>query len=271
MKREVDKMKTGKVSLVGKALCLLCCAVMLAGCGKKKNTAQGGISAPEKTGAAVISDRLDTDNYDITLRVLGETADPVECRMVRNGDNGLVTMRRSGVYSIFYTISGESTMLLPEINCYRSIDGQNSFGNAFIKLGKDDMLYDITENKDEVTEVYKPSDPAAKETYYFTFDKATGELKKAVTESEGSETVTTNVEHMEWNSGPIELPDLTGWDDISDDASVSDVTAIKVSFYTRGITPDMVEKEGYTYEQLARMDPDETDEISRQILEKAGK
>lgn len=265
-------MRIKLAGLAKKTLCLVFCAAVLTGCeGKTEGENSSESIAVQKTGAAVISERLDKDDYDISLRVLGETADPVECRIIRNGSDGIVTMKRSGVYSEFYTIAGESVMLLPDIRCYRNIDGQNTFGNAFIKLGKGDMLFDITENKGEITEVYKPSDSSVKEVYYFTFDKETGALKRAVTESLGAETVTTNVESIVWSSEPVTMPDLTGWDNISDDADITDIAAIKVSFYTRGITPEMVEKEGYTYEQLAQMEPEETDEISRKILDNADK
>lgn len=254
---------------IRKALCFIamCGAVALSGCGKANKQPEGGqIAEMQQTLAARFSERLDCDDYDVTIRT-----DDVESRIIRSGNNGFVQMTSDGIESEFYNVNGSSYLLLPEIKCFRRIAGQGTFGNAFVKLGEKDMLFDITETDTEITEVYKPTYSNLKETYYFTFDKATGEIKRAVTKEDGAEEVVTEVLSMVWKADEVELPDLTGWDDISDDAAVSDVASMKFVFYRKGITPDMVEKAGYTFEQIAQMSTEESDELADTILNEQGK
>lgn len=253
---------------IKKALCFitLCGAVVLSGCGQAKQPQEGGnIAQTQQTLAARFSERLDCDDYDVTIR-----SDDVVSRIVRSGNNGCVTMTSDGIESEFYNVNGSSYLLLPEIKCFRRLAGQGTFGNAFVKLGEKDMLFDITETDTEITEVYKPTYSNLKETYYFTFDKATGEIKRAVTKEDGAEEVVTEVLSMVWKADEIEMPDLTGWDDISDDADVSDATSMKFIFYRKGITPDMVEKAGYTFEQIAHMSTEESDALADKILAEQG-
>ena len=264
-------MKRNIGASIKKALCLFCAcgALILAGCGKGKQPQQtddGTINQVQKTLAARLSDRLDCDDYDATIR----TGDVVS-RIIRSGNNGFVAMNSDGIYSEFYNVNGASYLLLPEIKCYRRIAGYSTFGNAFVKLGEKDMLFDITETDTEITEAYKPMNSNLQETYYFTFDKATGEIKRAVTKEEGAAEVVTEVDTLIWEASDIDLPDLTGWEDVSDDAAVSDIAAAKFFFYKQSITPDMTEKAGYTYEELAKLDPDEWERIAAEILESENK
>ena len=256
--------------LVGAAVCAACCAGLFTGCGDGGTTSpeQGDISLNKKTLAAELSDRLDTEDYELRFTICDRSSTETVCRIVRSGKDGLVAMDSAEIYSEFYTVGGKKYMLLPVIKCYKKIGEESSFGNAFIKLGENDMLYNIEETENEITEIYKPSESSLRETYYFTFDKSTGAIKKAVTEDNGVLSVITRIESLDWRTETVALPDLDDWFDFSDDVLVSDVTALKVSYYTRGITPEMVEKAGYTYEQISKFDPDKIEEVSRELLEK---
>lgn len=255
---------------VGAVVCTACCAGMFSGCGEsgKESPGQGIITLNKKTLAAELSDRLDSEDYELKFTIYGSSSSETVCRIVRSGDDGLVTMDSEDVYSEFYTVGGKTYMLLPVIKCYKRLDTEGRFGNAFIKLGENDMLYNIEETENDITEIYKPSEAGLRETYFFTFDKATGVIKKAVTEEEGAISVITRIESLDWHSETIALPDFADWYDFSDDVLVSDVTALKVSYYTQGIMPEMVEKAGYTYEQIAKMEPEKIEEISRELLMK---
>lgn len=255
--------------LIKKTLCLLCGAALLTGCGdgRQKKDDQNGIALNTKTLAAELSDRFDKEDYDLSIRILGSIDAAAAYRVVKSGSDGLVTMKRNKLYYEFYTINNETYMLLPDIECYKRSEELGGFATSFLKLGKNDMLYDIEETDSEITEVYRSSDASVKQTEYITFDKTTKDMTRWVTEEEGALAVVTEVDGIEWRTVPLEMPDLSSWSNISDGVGIPTSTSIKVSFYTRGITPEMVRQAGYTYEELAALDSDKVEEISRQLLE----
>lgn len=229
-------------------------AVMLfSGCGKS----EGSPEKNEKTLAAEVSDNLDGGDYDISFSISGGGSfDGLAVRIARSGDNGVVEMLDGGVLTQFVKADNKTTMLLPEILCYQRTDYPGSFGNAFIKLGADDKLVSESETDGVITEVYdSPADEGgATDTFTFEFDSSTKQLLRIKQETAEGE---TNIEILEikWECDPISLPDLSTWDDISEDALVSETTQLKFFlYYTLGITEQELNDFGYTYDQIAHMD-----------------
>lgn len=252
-----------------KAAAVIMAAALFTGCGSSDTkTAETAEPIGDKTLAAEFSDHLDNGDYDITMTITGDTAvSGTECRMIRHGDDGFVSMDRNNVYTEFYTVGGVSYMVMPAIRCYRLNDERGIFGNAFIRIGKGDDLFDISESEDSTREVYTSVLDGVKEKYTFTFAKPSNTLEKVVSETNGN-VVTTEISDIMFESEPVELPDFTEWDNISDDANISDVTEIKFSFYVKGITPEMVTDAGYSYKELAKMTSEQTEQVAEEILAK---
>lgn len=249
-----------------RAAAVTAAAVMFAGCGSSDSSSENSEPISDRTLAADFSDHLNNGDYDISMTITGDTAiSGTKCRMIRHGSDGLVSMDNNDVYTEFYTVDGQSYMVMPVIQCYRTSDETGSFGNAFIRIGKGDDLFDVQENDDSVIEVYTSTSGGVREKFTFTFEKPALKLTKVVSESEKN-VITTDISDVSYESEPIELPDFTEWDNISDDVSISDVTQIKFSLYTRGIDPDMVAAAGYTYKELAKMPSEQTDSIAEEIL-----
>ena len=249
-----------------KAAAVTAAAVIFTGCGSSENSGESSGPVSDRTLAAAFSDQLNNGDYDITMTITGDTAiSGTTCRMIRHGSDGVVSMDKDNVYTEFYTVGGQSYMVMPVIQCYRTSGEQGSFGNAFIRIGKGDDLFDIQETDESIIEVYTSSSGSVKEEFTFTFDKPDLKLTKVVSKTDKN-VITTEVSDISYGSQPIELPDFTEWDNISEDASISDVTQIKFSLYTRGITPEMVTEAGYTYKELAKMTSEQTDSIAEEIL-----
>lgn len=253
-----------------KRLCALAlAALMLCSCGGEKKGAEKTKKekpASELTLAQQFSDKLDGGKYDITMNVTGKNyADGMKCRMWgRDGDGG-VSMEDNGVYTEFITIDGGTYMLVPEVECYELMDESGGFGNAFIKIGDDDKLVSSDVADGEVTEVFSNEEG---DKFTFVFDEKKGELKTFTAEREAGTTV-TEIESMSWDCKGVELPDLSTWSDVGENAAISDITQLKFSLYIAGgVTEDDVIAAGYTYEQICAMDLEERNKITDELLGK---
>ncbi len=245
-------------------------AVMLCSCGgngsEKNDFGKKEKPASDITLAKQFSDKLDQGTYDITTHVSGDkyTAE-MKCHMWgRDGDGG-VSMDDNGVYTEFITIDGGTYMLVPAVECYELMDQSGGFGNAFIKIGDDDKLESSDVKDGEVTEVYSNEEG---EKFTFVFDEKNGELKTFTAERESGKTI-TEIDSLSWECKGVELPDLSTWSDVGENAMISDVTQLKFSLYVAGgITEDDVKAAGYTYEQICQMDLEERNKITDELLGK---
>ena len=225
-----------------KRLCALAlAALMLCSCGGEKKGAEKTKKekpASELTLARQFSDKLDGGKYDITMKVTGKNyADGMKCRMWG---------RRS-------------------VECYELMDESGGFGNAFIKIGDDDKLVSSDVADGEVTEVFSNEEG---DKFTFVFDEKKGELKTFTAEREAGTTV-TEIESMSWDCKGVELPDLSTWSDVGENAAISDITQLKFSLYVAGgVTEDDVIAAGYTYEQICAMDLEERNKITDELLGK---
>ena len=129
-----------------RAAAVTAAAVMFAGCGSSDSSSENSEPISDRTLAADFSDHLNNGDYDISMTITGDTAiSGTKCRMIRHGSDGLVSMDNNDVYTEFYTVDGQSYMVMPVIQCYRTSDETGSFGNAFIRIGKGDDLFDVQE------------------------------------------------------------------------------------------------------------------------------
>ena len=145
------------------------------------------------------------------------------------------------------------------------MDESGGFGNAFIKIGDDDKLVSSDVADGEVTEVFSNEEG---DKFTFVFDEKKGELKTFTAEREAGTTV-TEIESMSWDCKGVELPDLSTWSDVGENAAISDITQLKFSLYVAGgVTEDDVIAAGYTYEQICAMDLEERNKITDELLGK---
>lgn len=242
-------------------------AMLLCGCGKAD--AEPG-TEEHKTCAAVLSDKLDSEDYDISFTISGGDLDGLDVRIARHGDDGFVRMNNGGILSDYVKVDNVTTLLLPEICCYRDTDYPGAFGNAFIKLGAGDELVSESESDGIVTEVYRSptGEGGAADTFTFEFDSSNGQLLRISQRLEGSE-INVEMTSVSWECDPISLPDLSGWDNISDDAAVSDTAQIKFSlYYSFGLTEQGLNALGYTYDQIAHMKLSEQQQLFDELAAK---
>lgn len=244
-------------------LLILSSAVLLTACGgaENKDTAN-----TEKTLAQQMSEKLDAGEYDVDYTVSSdEDNTKIRCHMYGSGGDGCVTMDKDGVYTEFYTVDDKTYMLVPEVECYELIDESGGFGNAFIKLGKGDILTDSETNGSEITETYSDENGGK---YIFVFDKDT-QMLKSFTSADGEKTTFTEVENMSWEHEKITLPDISDWKDVGENAMVDEVTQLKFSLYiSGGVTESDVNAAGYSYEEICGMDIEQRKEVTEKLLNK---
>lgn len=239
-------------------------AILLCSCGKSGDSSD---TDEHKTYAALVSDKLDSGDYDISFTISGGDLDGLDVRIARHGDDGFVRMNNGGIWSDYVKVDNVTTLLLPEICCYRGTDYPGAFGNAFIKLGEGDELVSESESGGIVTEVYRSptGEGGEADTFTFEFDSSSGQLLRISQRLEGSE-INVEMTSVNWECDPISLPDLSGWDNISDDAAISDTAQIKFSlYYSFGITESELAVLGYTYDQIAHMKLSEQQELFDEI------
>lgn len=215
------------------------------------------------TLARQLSDNLDLGEYAIDMVISGDGYDSaMPCKMTAKDGSGFVSMTVSGVYTEFYTVDGVTYMLMPDIACYEITGDEGSFsGNAFVKVSDDDVLTDTYTEDGRITEVFSSLDSdGSTETYTFVFDEEELTLISLTAETADGTTL-TEINSISLSGVDIELPDLSGWQNVSDTDSVDDVTYMKLTLYYMGITEEMVEEAGYTFDEIAAMDESELNDL----------
>ncbi len=252
---------------------LAAAAVMLCGCGNGSGSSGGETSAAPaedskpaaNTLARQLSDGLDKGEYDITMVMKGtKYGSDLTCHIWGRDGDGCVANEHDGIYTEFLTVDGETYLLVPEVKCYELFDESGGFGNVFLKIGEGDELVSSDVSGGEVTEVYSDS----VDKYTFVFDESTGYLKTFTAETEAGTTV-TEIESFSWECKGVDMPDLSEWSDVGDNAMVSDIAQLKFSLYvTGGVTEADVNAAGYTYEEICQMDLDERNKVTDKLLGK---
>ncbi len=245
-------------------------ALVLTGCGKSE-IEELSSQEQDKTLAAVLSERLDSGDYDLKFDISGGSLDSMSVEIRRFGEDGYVTMDRGGVFTEVVKVDKQTYMIMPEIHVYQLNDEFGAFGNAFIKLGAGDVLTSVTEEDGKTIEEYKSSGGSSGEsdTFTFVFDTAKGaEGLEHITQETGSEVTEINVTQVSFSSEPITLRSLDGYDDITAGELVSEVAQVRLyMYYTFGLNEEDVAAMGYDYEQIARMKYEDQQDFYKQLEE----
>ncbi len=224
--------------------------------------------------------------YSLDMTVSTSIAGEMPVKMEVNGKNihSVFTVMGSEVES--YIIDGKAYNIMPAMKAYVVTDASEATnamsGTSNYGLSVDQQLIDQGEEDGLKYEKYAVSYGAEGEsideenstvtTYYFDGD---GNLKslKSTAPVIGETTVTIN--SVSFDDVKIELPDLTGYTEMDQDAMANGEAAdpkavLEMTMNMLGITEDMVKKAGYTVDQLAEMDSEEFAPILVQIAKDNG-
>jgi hypothetical protein len=146
-------------------------------------------------------------------------------------------------------------MLMPDINCYQITEDEGEFGNALFVIGEGDTLQSESTSDGVVTEVYVSDGDDGKETYTFNFNEESGQLESFESETDSGVT-SIEINSINFTGTDIALPDLDGWQLISEDET-DEIAQLKLALYYMGVTEEMITEAGYTYEDIAAMSSDE--------------
>ena len=255
-------MKTQAIALTAAAL------ILFSGCGSnsEKSSETASTPAEPKTLAEELCSRLDKGEYDLTITVSGDMYDSdLTCHMWGRDGDGSVAIDDGGVHTEFCTVDNETYLLLPAVKCYELIDSSGGYGNTFIKLGEGDTLESTDTLDGEIVETYTGAGGSGH--FVFTFDEQTKKLKTFRTTTELGESLTT-VKDISFTCTGVELPDLTGWDNVSEGEMVSETAQLKFSLYlSGGVTEEDVLAAGYTYDTICQMDLDEREKVTKELID----
>lgn len=247
-------------------------ALTFAGCdeGSDGSSSESGENAVENDSESTLAEKLTaniaTGNYAMDLLVTGGSyGEDMPYKLIASDGDIKVAMTYQGVYTEFYTVDGQTYMIIPDICFYEKSDGSAMPIDSLFVIGEGDTLSSASTEDGTVTEVYTSSDDSdGQDTYTFTFDEESGELKSFKAENGGSE-ISVEVNSVNWVGAEIELPDLTGWKDISDVEGLDDADKLKLSLYYMGVTEEKLAEAGYTYDQLAELSDDELKELLTEL------
>ncbi len=239
-----------------KRLCCLLtaalCACTLFSCSAKE----------DKTSLALdVSKKLDAGVYQIDMIIKEDNAEQMPCVIKANGSDGTICMDEGGIYTEIYTVDLKTYVLFPEVECYQLTADEGAFGNALFKITEGDKEVSSKTEDGKITEEYTSQGGS----YTFVFDSEDKSLESFSSDADGRH-IDITVNSLTFNDEKITLPDISGWADISGSASVDEVTAMKFSLYTQGITADMLSGAGYTIEEFVKLPYDEQQSVIAQIL-----
>ena len=292
------------------ALSFLMAAAMLAGCGNKidnnsaeTTTTTTAASVSETVTEPVSSDDTHEETVDtkgeytkayteklkkgvyamdatVTTSMFGET--PLSFKV--NGEDLYVKMSTMGIDVEVYQKEGKSYNLMPQmktyvvskattleqqgVNNYALNDGAEYLGNESEEglIVEKYKLPILTVSSDISLDI--SIDAGSYECkYYYT---KSGDLKKIFVNSPSTGETTVEINSLSFEDVTIELPDLTDWTEMTQGEKLDKVATIKMGLAVYGVTDEMVEKAGYTYEQLAEMDEQEVTEVLTKIAEDNG-
>lgn len=228
----------------------------LGGCGKSQDgsSADSQNTAAEQTLAERLTDNLQAGNYAIDMVISGDAyGGDMPCRLVAKDGNTLTAMTYGGVYTEFYTVGNESYMLIPDICFYQATEEKSGLLDGLFVIGEGDTISEIETADGVTTEIYTSTDDSGvKDIYTYRFDEETGDLM-SLEAVNGEESLSVTVNSINFSGADIKLPDLTGWQDMSDTEKLDAEEQMKLTLYYMGVTEEQLEESGYTYEALAAM------------------
>ena len=204
----------------------------------------------------------------------------------KNGSDMHMQMSLFGMNLNIYQIGDKCYNLIPASKMYMSIPAEQAAmytendyadgiadGSVFVESYEEDgfTVEKYTVKQEMVVSlaegVSMDMDESAQEStalYYFDAD---GNLKKIVTQ--GMMDTTVEFTKLAFEDVPVEMPDLSGWEEVTQD-SITPVNQVKLTAGMIGITKEMIEDAGYTYESIAEMDEDKQNEVIQKIAEDNG-
>lgn len=240
-------------------------AASLGGCSKSEaeSSAAGSQASSEenKTLTEKMMENMKAGEYSIDITVSGlESSGDTDCKITAHDGKTFTSLNYGGIYTEFYSIDDKTYLLMPDVNFYQISDESKPFADGLFSIGEGDSLSSAKTENGETTEIYTSVDSTAEsgstdEKFTFVYDEETGELK-SITSETSSGTTEVTVNSINWSGADINLPDLTGWEDMSDSENLDHKSQLKLSLYYMGITEEDLDKAGYTYDDLADMDDD---------------
>ena len=201
--------------------------------------------------------------------------------MEKNGDNIHMKMSLFGMNLDIYQVDGKCYNLIPASEMYIIIPEEQAAmytendyadgiadGSVFVESYEEDgfTVEKYTVKEEMVVSLAEGvsmdmEDTAQESTVLYYFD-SDGNLKKIVTQ--GMMDTTVEFTKLAFEDVPVEMPDLSGWEEVTQD-SITPVNQVKLTAGMMGITKEMIEAAGYTYEQIAEMDEDKQQEVIEKI------
>lgn len=248
---------------------------------------EGGESAGFGPLAKAYSDKIASGVFDIEATITNSFTGEMPFTMAVNGSDFHVIMSVFGMNMNIYSVGGETYTVIPATEMYikgeavdlseMNLDAYALDDNySYIETVEEDgfviekysVKSDISFSGEDGVEV-STDEEASTGTADYYFD-ADGNLKKVISSSELSGDVTVEFTKLEFDNVTIELPDMEGWTEIADESDLGPVDEVKMRLGMMGITKQMVEDAGYTYEQLAELDDDALEEAIGKIAEDNG-
>lgn len=205
----------------------------------------------------------------------------------KNGDDIHMQMSFFGMNLNIYQVDGKAYQLIPAAEMYavvppdqisaytdtdyaEGLDDSYTFVESYEEDGftvekytvKEDLVISVAEGVS-----YEMDETAQESTAYLYFD-ADGNLKKQ--KVEGAMSTEVEFTKLEFEDVPVELPDISSWMEVTEDSELSPADEVRMNAGMMGITKDMIEAAGYTYESLAEMDEDAQSEALQKIAEDNG-
>jgi hypothetical protein len=242
-----------------KAMAVISAFSLIAASGCSSTANKSTKNQDTKTLAEELSDNLDSGMYSLDMTISGtDYTTEMPCKICEADGDGYVYMEISGIPTEFYTVDSQTYMLFSDIKCYQITEDSGSFGNVLFKIGEGDTLTSTDTADGKTTEVYTSTSDSSdeKSTYPFVFDEETGTLESFKSVS-GDTTTEISVSSVSWDNVKIEMPDLSDWADISDTDSLDETTQNKFALYCMGVTEDIMQEKGYSYDDFDKLTDDD--------------
>jgi len=234
---------------------------------KDKKAVSGEIGELTKAYNEKMEKNVFSMDVNVSMPMLGQDT---EMKYSRNGDDLNMTANLLGMNMDIYKVGDKAVILLPDLEAYMEAtpDDLESY-NMDTYVLKDGAVFDGTEEKDGLTvENYTLDEEGSEYKYAYYYDDK-GDLKKVIVNSDWTGEVTAEFSNLSFDAVEIKLPDTSKLEKYDQD-NPSPEMGMKLMCSMFGITPEMVEKSGYTYEKLAELDEDKQMEAISKIAEENG-
>ncbi len=247
-----------------------------------EDASSGEVNAAENNEGALgkaFTEKINTGVYDIEGVMTSEFTGETPVVMTYNNNDFHVIVSMLGTNIEMYGVDGKIYQVVPAAQMYSIMDDDDAAQLNISSYGLDENYkfkgtsekdgytvesYDVfakVEAAEGVT-VEQSDEPDGSADYYFDSD---GELKKIVTSLPLMGDTTIEFTKVSFDDVKIELPDMSSWQEFKQGDELSDADKIRMQLGVFGITKEMVEKAGSTYEDFAKLDEDAQRELVKKI------